>query len=486
MVTLFNAVGALLKHQERSLNLGTSERNSGIAKNNADFSADEQAEEDGRKELAAAEDTCCEDLDEKDFVAQTEELEQQQKVAEEGLRPEQLDKLILSQCSRGCSYSIASELNSATVLIEETARCYQSDKSPSSQHRNSGFISVCDSDKVAGIISHAGQTSLKMHCPICSTIAVFKLHAKKKRVNNILTITDSLGSIGTVLSSVQLATCTTCGCNIEINPASFTDVSLTLNAKAVSDREETADRQRKDTEENPQSPSTEEGEQLKGSCVDDVETEQKSGMYREKIATEQKNRKEQFNAIRNDSTNIKSEAMLSAQLISTAPDRLPVIDPAVFDAHTFGMTPAFVKSRISTALLAACGTQFSQLGAPKNRTFNYFEGNGFPLSREHLTGAVNAFARAYLHPVTEAIRADIVKRSSAVIMDESTFLVRESARRKQSEGKSRKSQIWTLSSNWTSDIKASWFSVSENRSYQNVLYILGDELKEQDNVLAIL
>ena len=489
MVTLFNAVGALLKHQEKSLGLGTSERNTGLAGNTEDYSADKQAEEDGAEELDTAEETVAEAPDEKDFISQSEELELQAKTKTEGLTKEQLDKVILSQCSKNCSDSIAAELNNATAIVDNVLQECQH-KEDAAPHENSpGFISVCDSNKVAGIIARAGQTTLRMHCPVCSAITTFKLLSKKKRINNVLTITDSLGSVGTVLSSVQLAVCHECGSSVEINPASLTDVALTITQKSALDGEESPYRAQIDPENNGKCASTGAADTDRKCGRDVLGTEcieSKDHLCTDRTAAEQKKRKEQFNAIRNDPNGCRTELILSEQLLSTSPDSISVIDPALFDAHTFGMTPAFVKSRLSVTLLAACGTQFTQLGAPKNRTFNYFEGNGFPLSREHLSGAINAFARAYLHPVTELIRADIIKRSPALIMDESTLLVRESARRKQREGKSRKSQIWTLNSNWTSDIKASWFCVSESRSYQNVLDIIEDELKESNPELKYL
>ena len=65
-------------------------------------------------------------------------------------------------------------------------------------------------------------------------------------------------------------------------------------------------------------------------------------------------------------------------------------------------------------------------------------------------------------------------------MDESTLYVRETANRKIKEGKSRKSQIWTLNTGWTAPFKASWYSVSDSRSADNVISILGEEVKDND------
>ena len=105
---------------------------------------------------------------------------------------------------------------------------------------------------------------------------------------------------------------------------------------------------------------------------------------------------------------------------------------------------------------------------------------GFDLGREHLTGAINAFARAYLHSVTKQIKKDILSKCPVIIMDESTLRVNETARIKQAEGKGIKSQIWTLNSSWTSALQASWYCVSPSRSADVVIDILKNDLKNQD------
>lgn len=73
MVTLFNAVTALIKHQERSLNLGTSEKNSGASFSSEDFSSDDMAKEMGKALLDGASETVTADnadTERKDFEEQ--------------------------------------------------------------------------------------------------------------------------------------------------------------------------------------------------------------------------------------------------------------------------------------------------------------------------------------------------------------------------------------------------------------------------------
>ncbi len=87
---------------------------------------------------------------------------------------------------------------------------------------------------------------------------------------------------------------------------------------------------------------------------------------------------------------------------------------------------------------------------------------------------VNALVRYFLHPVTEVTRGDILKHSAAVLMVESTQLVREAARRKKKEGKRRKSQIWTLCNGRGADIRTSWLTVRDTRAAGNIVGILSE------------
>ncbi len=497
MVTLCNAVSALNKHQERSLSLGTSEKNTGSSsEGNQNYSADDKAQKDGKEELANAEAVNIDDHEKQDFNEQTETLIKSAaninaaNVKKDELTPEQISAAIMSDGSENCKESIDDETEITTDIINAATDEFKNTDGDllNRQHsRNEeNYISVCNSDRVAGVITHAGETTFKMYCPVCGTVEFFKLLAKKKRINSVLTITDSLNSLGTVLSSVQLARCTKCEANVEINPASLTGISLTVPLEQSLNEPKTDNKQDLNATCTKETASDSHLSEVKDAGLDTQKTSAEQSLDTNNTRDEQKNRKELFNRIRNDLQASRTDLILSDHMVKANSGELPVIDPASFNAHVFGMTPAFIKSRLSVALLAACGTQFSQLGAPKNRTFNYFEGNGFPMSREHLTGAINSFARAYLHPVTELIRKEIIKNSSAVIMDESNILIRESAKRKMAEGQSRKSQIWTLNTNWTSDFKASWYCVSESRSAQNVIDILGDEVKEDDSTLKYL
>ena len=152
-----------------------------------------------------------------------------------------------------------------------------------------------------------------------------------------------------------------------------------------------------------------------------------------------------------------------------------IIDPWALNTGAYGTLPAFSKSQLSLGMLASCACLFAQIGSPKNRSYNFFQGQGLPLSREQLTGAINSFARAFLRPVTRCIKRDILTHAHSILMDESTVLVRQLAAAKRSAGKlSRKSQIFSLCSSWTCAIQASWFGVYDGRGAENIVDILKD------------
>jgi len=146
----------------------------------------------------------------------------------------------------------------------------------------------------------------------------------------------------------------------------------------------------------------------------------------------------------------------------------------------FGHAPAFIKSKLSTALFAICGPSSISLELLRTEYSVTLKETGFDLGRERLTSAINAFARAYLHSVTRQIKKDILSKCPVIIMDESTLRVNETARIKQAEGKGIKSQIWTLNSSWTSALQASWYCVSPSCSADVVIDILKNDLKNQD------
>ncbi|MBQ9221955.1 transposase [Succinivibrio sp.] len=150
-----------------------------------------------------------------------------------------------------------------------------------------------------------------------------------------------------------------------------------------------------------------------------------------------------------------------------------VIEPWSFGANTYSLLPAFQKSKLSIGVQASASAIFCQMGVPKNKISTVYDGEGFPISRDQLTGGINCFARAFLPNVARQIKKDILRTSESVLFDESSLLVMETKYKKLSEGKnSKKSVIWVMSSSWVSPIAACWYQVTPSRSHQTLLDFL--------------
>ncbi len=504
ITTLLNSLSALYTHRNVALSLGTSEKTKKgqVLTDNNEYSSDAEAQKDGASELEKAASFTREDSDEKDFEEQSSELKvpaDKIKAASvkdnpEGLTPEQVDNVILSGCTTRIK-SGAEGLSEVTSLLKNSAEEIKNDTSSLNEtlRKEKHYVSTTSGNTVAGIISFGGKQDITMYCEECGCQRDFKYLHKNKRINETLTADGSLQSIRKVLTSVQLVRCCTCGAQYEINPAEFTQVSFTRNSVSQVENSDNASNASGASSEHVQNISEIHSELVQNASKTDKTANESalagtlhSGSDADSVsntAIVQRNRKKLYRQIRNTQDAVTDNSLPSENAFIHEEGKLPVINPFGFNAEVFGHAPAFIKSKLSTALFAICGTQFSQLGAPKNRIFCYFEGNGFDLGREHLTGAINAFARAYLHSVTKQIKKDILSKCPVIIMDESTLRVNETARIKQAEGKGIKSQIWTLNSSWTSALQASWYCVSPSRSADVVIDILKNDLKIRTAVL---
>lgn len=504
--TLLNTLPAYHAHRDVALSLGTSEKTKKVQAVPADedFSTDIEAQKNGANELESAVPVVREDCDENDFEEQSSELKVSEdkikkvplKASPDGLTPEQVDNVILSGCTTRIK-SAEQGLSEITSLLKDSAEELQNDTTSLNEtcRKEKHYVSTISGNTVAGIISYGGKQDITMFCEECGCQRDFKNLKKNKRVNESLTVDGSLQSIRKVLSSVQLVRCCTCGAQYEINPAEYTQVEFTRNYNSrIESSEQTQNASgtksgavqntTKTRPEHVQDASNTDETAIK-SALDNIPDSVSDAGQISNSAKVQRKRKELYRQIKQDHFSVTDNSLPAKNAFIQEAGRLPVINPFGFNAEVFGHAPAFLKSKLSTALFAVCGTQFSQLGAPKNRVFCYFEGNGFELGREHLTGSINAFARAYLHSVTKQIKKDILHHCPVIIMDESTLRVNETAREKKAAGKSIKSQIWTMNTSWTSELQASWFRVSPSRSADEVIDILKSDLKDEDGNVAV-
>lgn len=245
---------------------------------------------------------------------------------------------------------------------------------------------------------------------VCGT-REFILKNKTKRINSVLTPSGSLGNLRTILSKVQIAVCSECKTETEVNPATLSDFTFTKSSK---DERHTLDEQKKYVKEKVEKAFNSVLSDVGTEEIKESKTDDKRSIYQKENRLRQNERKAVFNSIENSDTADRVSFSLKDDLIEAGNGLTHVINPLTFDAQTFGMMPLFLKSVMSGTTLGSCGTLFTQLGVPKNRISCFYEGNGLHLTREQLTGGINAFARAFLHNVATNIHDDILNHSKAV------------------------------------------------------------------------
>lgn len=386
--TLFSAVSADMRHMERSLNLGTSEKNKGLSPL-PDYSADDraQADADAEGEDIIAEAKIEDNPPEDDIppaaevalgtVADTQECSSS---------PDNDDtlKFISDAVMSGCTSSnttLSSELKEQTLLLKNVELEIKNDCSSLNdsrrKERDVSFISVNDGETVAGVVRHAGDKTFKAYCTKCQTIRVFNIVASRKRITPVLTPIDSLGNLGKVLAPVQNAQCPVCKLTFEVNPASMVNIESIDKIRSEETSQDNScilSGASLDTDKTSKTASESQTSAKDSGSQSNVGTDEKHSAPLIKTSERQKYLRAQFSKIAKSPDGTATEQVIEDILENLGRSTIPVINPVKFNATVFGKTPAFVKSKVSTALLAILGTELTALGAPKNRLFNRYEG----------------------------------------------------------------------------------------------------------------
>ena len=476
MENLASAAAAFAFHQARSLSLGTAERNGGAQE------ADARAEAEGREELSKAAEVSASDPDASDFEARSGEFEEPApkgaSSAEDALRA----GLSSAAAEEGIMRSASAVLRGGEEEADDDRRRIGREYG---RRKEAEYSSTGPSQsEIAGII--VPGRAIRARCPCCGRMAELRLRKSPARVNEIYSGAAGTGPVRRIMAPVVLARCSLCGEETPLNPAALTEFAFEhapsgqgsgnpAGARPEQGREQARDGAG-DGAGDGKAPSNQGSAASRDGAGDGAETAAET-------AAERRGEYARILSGGGDVEEINLEGMLVPSAAEGAPD---VIDPYAFNAvaEAFGNMPAFIKSSFSIGLLASGSTINSQLGVPKNRLFRMYAGLGLEASRAQFTCGLNAYARAFLHAVCEKIRRDILMNCSAVLMDESTLNVRETAVRKARQCKGRKSQIWTLNSCWTSPVRATWIAVRESRGAENVAEILEDAGRELKHVVS--
>lgn len=497
-------------HQEGSLNLSKSEKNGGRFKEvedsvNGEF--EKQAIADGKdilkdeKEATLVDnedndaDELAELLDDNDIQNTEQELEQQIETASSDHKYKQCDpKEVLAARTDKTIDSTTTALNRCVEPISKhNKNLYQNEGVV--QGKNKRYVSLNDSSEIISILEMGDKVTYQRQCPCCGSIC--STTSKIERYNSTTVKGNNQGDIKQSISAVYTLTCPECGESFELNPASLTDFKVTSKLPDINTKE-TPSVQDVEAKVNAQTASISDNlatisrhvEGKETTCRQDVDTKEtalsnKNTDYKKANKQRQKERKESFKEIKS-SDNIFTREVKLEDLLMDGLNGQKVINPVSFSriADAYAQLPVFLKSQISTGVAVSATSLFGQIGAPKNRVFNFFQGHGLELTKEQWIATINAICRAFCRNVSKQIQLDILKWCKTVLMDESTLLVREYAA--QSKSKTKKSQLWVMSSGWGSPYKAQWFTVTNNRSAQTVIDVFDNpEIQNDKNKLKV-
>ena len=514
--TLIDSVRQLHYHQEHSLNLGTSEQNHGeIPLQDDDKFLEKYGREEASREAEVRESDEQHQFEFDDDSKTPADSQKDNnvsaaagvKIYAPGRYPDarQDNESLYSHLSNSDSRNIEERLKTAVDALKDLPEDGYHNQGVVRRRPERHYVSANRFNEVAGILTYGGKKSVWMYCHNCRKVTEFVLNSKADRVNTLYTLSGGCQDVKNTLVPVYTASCPECGESTQLNPAVVQDLSVIEDTDSLKGEgrlflnEETANRDSPHVDEDMTVSDTGingmrtarmasecRSAEVPNTPVNSTETackhtadSKETSAYRQEDAARQKERRRLYREIRNNQGNLTMSCGNYRFVEGTS-----IIDPWSFNAGAYGMTPAFVKSRLSIGLLSVMGATFCQMGVAKNKIKTVFDGAGLPISREQLTGGINCFARAFLHKTAEQIKKDILSSSETILMDETTLVVTETARKKKAQGSSRKSEMWVLNSGWTSSISASYYYISPARAGKTAVEILKDMPKSVKKYLV--
>lgn len=249
---LLSTAQTFLEHQKVALNLSRTEQtgHSSHVSEPQNCSADITAAADGESEYRNAVTVEIDDHDLKDFdeaassVTISSDLNSEVKnntdcsvsnssnSANNDFTESEIKGIVIKGCSQEHKDSVAQSLSAGTKVLSEHIRNDITSVSDSNRKRKfERFTSINDCNEVDGTITNSIGVHFHMYCNECGGTREFILKNKTKRINSVLTPSGSLGNLRTILSKVQIAVCSECKTETEVNPATLSDFTFTKSGK---------------------------------------------------------------------------------------------------------------------------------------------------------------------------------------------------------------------------------------------------------------
>ena len=262
---LLSTAQTFLEHQKVALNLSRTEQtgHSSHVSEPQNCSADITAAADGESEYRNAVTVETDDHDLKDFdeaassVTISSNLNSEVKTDSSAsnnsnsvgneLTDAEVKEIVIKGCYQEHKDSVAQSLSAGTKVLSEHIRNDITSVSDSNRKRKferftsindcnrkrkfERFTSINDCNEVDGTITNSIGAHFHMYCNECGGTREFILKNKTKRINSVLTPSGSLGNLRTILSKVQIAVCSECKTETEVNPATLSDFTFTKSGK---------------------------------------------------------------------------------------------------------------------------------------------------------------------------------------------------------------------------------------------------------------
>ena len=332
---------------------------------------------------------------------------------------------------------------------------------------------VAKANNVISINKDGGY--IEAYCPICDKVHKLKIVNKVPRVNEI--ITSDNGRMGKTLITINMAICEKTGKEFEINPVTYTEFDK-VNNILQGDDTELLNQLNEELSQSESEEACEEDKQRVKAILDFQKSlsEEKSKVpsgdisarHDDKRGDTRAQRKQDVREIMKSPLAVVHKTKYSSHLLKNE-EGIEAISPSYVIFNDGAELPPFLKVALGSGTLIDAICEFSFLSVPKSRICKFLQGCGFDLGKSELIALINAFARAYLNPITKQIRKDMLSKCKTILMDETTLKVRELI-----EAYNKKTcYVWGMTTGFTEKFKAAWFKVSHTRSYTNILDIIG-------------
>lgn len=329
------------------------------------------------------------------------------------------------------------------------------------------IVTPVEQQKSNSVLKIKEGSEITNYCCNCQSAQKMRITSVVARFNELMVKMNA--NVATANISVGRAKCMNCGQQNEINPAEFVPIERFEAPGAKADTT-VIHKGSVVTSDKPQSsPDVTELEEIANNIAN--QEIKQSKLYKpssnlDRVQTLTQRKQESLNIFSAD-TVIKSTINFEDFLVEDENGNRAISPRYMRDINDGSYLPTFKKSQVANGLAADMCAWNSVLTVPKSRIAKYMQGCGCSFTTQNIINIINGFSRAFCAPVAKEILKDLLSKNKTAIMDETTVNVRENT-----SATKHHSYIWAVHNGHSEDVKASYFMVSDSRSFSNVVNII--------------